>query len=423
MGAGLFGGAGMALLGLGAATVFIGVSVLGPTLARPLSRVIGAPLPRLRGVPGNIARENAMRNPKRTARTGGALMIGVAMVVGITVIAANAKAWARDVYGGQFTGDFVVSTDTFGFGGLNPDLAAELDELPEVAVATGIRYGAATNVDAGDDTRYVSIDPATAAPLLDLGMVEGTIESLTADGILVDDDEAADHGLARGDPLEFAFLNGDTRVLTVQGLYTEDDLVGPFVISHALHEQTGSDQFDASVYIATAPGVSETAARAAVTAVSEPYANADVQSRGEYIDDQAAQVDQIVNLMYGLLGLAIIIALLSIANSMALSIHERTRELGLLRAVGMTRRQVRLAVKWEAVLIGVLGTLLGLLIGASFGWAISVTLRDAGLGTFAMPIQPLLIIALIAAVGALLASARPARRAAKLDVLRAIATE
>jgi len=169
--------------------------------------------------------------------------------------------------------------------------------------------------------------------------------------------------------------------------------------------------------------VTDTDARAAIAAVSDEYPNADLQSRREYVDAQAAQIDPLVNLMYALLGLAVIIALINIANSMALSIHERTRELGLLRAVGMTRHQTRAAIAWESVLIGLLGTGLGVLIGIFFGWAISVTVRDAGLGTFTLPMQPLVFIALAAVLGGVLAAARPARRAARLDVLRAIATE
>jgi putative ABC transport system permease protein len=388
-----------------------------------VTKAIATPLPRLSGMTGELARENALRNPKRTARTGGALMVGVAMVVGITVIAANARAWSRDIFGEQFTGDYVVSTNTFGFGGLSPQLAADLNQIPEVAVATGIQVGAARDVDAADDTRYIAVDPATAGDVFDIGVVEGSVSALTADGILVEDGKASSRGLGMGDVVRFEFLNGVTRELVVQGIYTEDELAGSYVVSQAVHAQSGSDQLDISVYIKLAPGVSAADARAAISALAEPYANADVESRSEYIDSQAKQVDQIVNLMYGLLALAILIALLSITNSVALSIHERTRELGLLRAVGMTRRQVRIAVKWEAVLIGLLGTLIGLLIGATFGWAISVTLRNAGLGTFAMPVQSLAVISAMAVLGALLASARPARRGAKLDVLRAIATE
>ena len=417
-------GSGIQWVGIGALATFIGVFTLGPLIVRPVTRAIGAPLAAAAGITGSLGRENAMRNPKRTARTGGALMVGVALVAGITVIAASVKDWTRDIFGNTFTGDYVVSTNTFGVGGLSTDLAAQLSELPEVATATGIRIGAARDISGGGgDTSYISVDPQTAGSVFDIGMVDGTVDSLTPEGILVDDDEAADRNLAVGDRLEFGFVNGSTHRLTIEGIYTEQDLAGPFVIHHALHEQSGTDQFDFSVYVATAPGVSDSAATAAIAAVSDAYPNADLQSRGEYIDAQAAQLDPLVNLMYALLALAVIIALINIANSMALSIHERTRELGLLRAVGMTRRQTRASVAWEAVIVGLIGTGLGVLIGVFFGWAISVTIRDAGLGTFALPVQPLAFIALVAVLGGVLAAGRPARRSARLDVLRAIATE
>jgi putative ABC transport system permease protein len=195
------------------------------------------------------------------------------------------------------------------------------------------------------------------------------------------------------------------------------------VISHALNEQSGTEQLDVSVYIAKAPGVSDAAARDAIAHISDAYPNAEVQSRVEFIDSQAASLDQIVNLMYGLLALAVIIALFSIANSVALSIHERTHELGLLRAVGMTRQQTRTTVRWEAALIALLGTGLGVVIGIFFGWSISVAIRDGGLGSFSLPVIPVLVIVVLAVLGGVLAALRPARRAARLDVLQAIATE
>ena len=422
--AGGLAGLGIAWVGLGALTIFIGVFVLGPVIARPVVKAAGAPLPALSGITGELARENALRNPKRTARTGGALMVGVALVAAITVMAASLKDWIRDVFEEQFTGDYVVSTDTFGYGGLSPQLAAQLNELPEVDTAAGVRIGfARVGTTTPSDEEYVSVDPATAGEMFDLGMVKGSLTALTTDGVLVDDDEAERRAIGVGDTLDFQFLNGTTRTLTVQGIYTEQDMAGPLVVSHALNEQSGTDQFDFSVYVRKADGVSDAAAEAAIGRVSDAYANADLQSRSEYIDDQAAQLDQIVNLMYGLLGLAVVIALFSIANSMALSIHERTRELGLLRAVGMTRRQTRTAVRWESVLIALLGTGLGVIIGVFLGWSISVTIRGGGLATFTIPFGALAIIVVLALLGGVAAGMRPARRAARLDILRAIASE
>ncbi len=416
-------GAGISWVGVGALLVFIGTFTLGPLIAGRTTRIIGFPLARFGGTTGELARENAMRNPKRTARTGSALMVGVALVAGITIFAGSMKDWIRDIYGQQFTGDFVVASDSFGFGGLSPRVAEQLNSLPEVAAAAGVRMGAARIVDTGKDTAYVAVDPTTAGRVFDLAVVQGSVEALTSTGVLVHTDEAAKRHLAVGDTITFGFLNGTTRQLTVEGTYSKKDLAGNYVISQALHEQTGADQFDFSVFIAKRPGVSDAEAKAAIARVSNAYPNATLRSRSEYVDSQAKLVNQFVNLMYGLLGLAVVIALISIANSMVLSIHERTRELGLLRAVGMTRRQTRAAVSWEAVLIALLGAILGLVIGGIFGWSISVTLRDQGLGAFVLPIPSLIVITVLAVVGAVIASLRPARRAARLDILRAISSE
>ena len=203
MGAGLFGGAGLALLGLGAATVFIGVSVLGPTLARPLSRVIGAPLPRLRGVPGNIARENAMRNPKRTATTAAALMIGVALVGFITILASSTTRSVEASMERSFTGDLVVSSGNAMAGGLSPQLAGELAALPEVDVASGLRLAPAL-ID-GSSTQLTGVEATTIGAILDLGVTDGDITDLGPGALAVHEDVAARQGLARG-------LGGSRRV-------------------------------------------------------------------------------------------------------------------------------------------------------------------------------------------------------------------
>jgi putative ABC transport system permease protein len=414
-------------VGLGALLTFLGAFVLGPAVSGPAARVLGAPLPAVRGIAGRLARENATRNPKRTARTGGALMVGVALVVTINMLAASAKLWVRDVVAEQFTGDFVVATDMFGFGGLPIDLAAELDALPEVAMATGVRTGVADVVSAdGVSTSaqaYVAIDPAPADAMFDIGVESGGLGALDDHGVLVLADEARARDLELGDTLEFRFVDGSTRPLTVAGTYANDELAGKFVVTQALHESTGADQYDFSVYVQAAPGVDAQAARAALASVVAGFPNADLMSKAEYTDDMAAQIDPIVNLMYALLALAVGIALFSIANSMALSVHERTHEIGLLRAVGMDRRQTRSAIRWEALLIALVGALSGLLIGVFFGWALSVTLRGEGLTAFSFPLIPLLVIAVLAVAGGVLAATRPASRAARVDVLRAITTE
>jgi putative ABC transport system permease protein len=414
-------------VGVGALLTFLGAFVLGPSISAPATYVLGAPLPATRGISGRLARDNATRNPKRTARTGGALMVGVALVVTINMLAASAKSWIGDIVADQFTGDFVVATDTYGFGGLPVDLAARLEQLPEVDLATGVRAGFA-DVETADGRStsaqaYVAVDPVPAAAMFDIGMQTGDLTALDDTGVLLLTGEAESRGLAVGDTIEFTFVDGTTRPLTVAGTYDNDELAGSFVVTQTLHESTGADQYDFSVYVQAAPGVSDLAARAALSTIAVDYPNADLMSKAEYIDDMAAQIDPIVNLMYALLALAVGIALFSIANSMALSVHERTHEIGLLRAVGMDRSQTRSAIRWEALLIALVGTLSGVLIGVFFGWALSVTLRGEGLMAFSFPVVSIVVITVLAVIGGVLAATRPARRAARLDVLRAITTE
>jgi putative ABC transport system permease protein len=409
------------LLALAIPMIFIGVFVLGPLIARPVARFLGAPLPRLQGVTGTLARENSMRNPKRTARTAAALMVGVALVAGISVLAASIKSSVRAIFEDQFTGDFVVSTQSFGFGGLPVTVADQLNELPEVEAAAGVQLGVA-RVD-GEDSTISVVDPARANQLFEFDFVAGSLNDLTDDTIQISSNRADDDGLTLGSTLAVEFLDGSTRDLAVSGIYDRDDLAGPYTITKNLYAQTGADQFDFSVFILKAPGVSDEEAESAITQVAAPYPNAKVQSRNAYIDAQAAQIDTFVNLVYALLALSVIIAIVGIANTLSLSVYERTRELGLVRAVGGTRQQVRRTIRWESVITALLGAVQGIAIGILLGWAVSLALREEGLSSFTLPWITLIIVLVLAIVVGVLAAIGPARRAARVDVLRAVTTE
>jgi putative ABC transport system permease protein len=411
----------IAALGLGVALIFIGVFVLGPLIARPFARVIGAPLPRARGISGRLAQENAMRNPKRTARTAAALMIGVALVAGISVLAASIKASIRDIFNKQFTGDFVVDTNTQGFGGLPLTVAQQLNQLPQVDAAAGIEIGGARIN--GNSQSLTVLDPTVAGQLFDLQFVQGSIADLNDQSVLISKSKADNNDLKVGDPVTMTLLNGTNVTLNVAGIYKKDELAGPFTVSQGLYAQSGADQYDFSVFVKKKAGVSDSDAEAAIKQVAAPYPNAKVQSRAQYIDDSAAQIDQVVSLFYGLLFLAVLIAAFGIANTLSLSVYERTRELGLVRAVGATRRQVRSTVRWESVITALLGAVQGIIIGILLGYAVTVALSDQGLNSFTLPIPTLILILVVAFVIGVVAAIRPARRAARLDVLRAVTVE
>ncbi len=419
---GLFGSppSAVALVGLGMAGVFLALAVLGPVIAVPFVAVVGLPIARLGGVPGEIARENAMRSPKRTATTAAALMIGVGLVLTISVFAASAKASINKIIDNAFLGDLVIDSGTFGFGGLSPELASELRDVPGVEAASGVRLGFA-EIEGAVRTLY-SVDPATMGQIVDVGIMAGRIEDMGVSDIAVYEKYAEDHDLAFGDLLDVTFAETGVQRFRVSVIFERNELTGNFFIGNPAYEANYSDVFDFQVYVLRSPDADPAAVRRAVEATAARYANAEVQDLSQYKQSQAEQIDQLLTLIYGLLFLAVFIALIGIANTLALSIIERTRELGLLRAVGMTRRQLRRAVRLESVLIALLGTFLGGAVGVFFGWAMVQALADQGFSEFVVPIVEVGVIVVLAVIAGVAAAVLPARRASKLDVLRAIAS-
>jgi putative ABC transport system permease protein len=419
---GLFGKGSNALanVGLGAMLTFVGVAILGPIIARPLTRLLGAPLPRIKGMTGTLARENALRNPKRTSSTAAALMIGLGLVSFITIFATSAKASFNASVDKSFTGSIVVDTGTFGFGGVSPDMAKSISALPEVKAASGMRM---TSAQFDGATKFVNgVDPVTFPQIIDLGVTSGRLEDLGTNGLAISDTVAKDKHWKVGDPVTANFAKTGKVPMKVVAIFTDKVQTNGYVIGLPAYEANVADQFDAKVFVAGNPGVSDAQLRTAVESVTKAYPNATVQDRQGYKDSTAKQVDQILNFIYVMLALAIIIALIGIANTLALSIFERTRELGLLRAVGMTRSQLRSTVRWESVIIALFGTVLGLAIGLFFGWSLVKALNDQGINILRIPVGSLAIVTVLAALAGVAAAILPARRASKLNVLDAIAT-
>jgi putative ABC transport system permease protein len=423
LGYGLFGSPGSPILmvGAGALLVFFGVAALGRTVALPLSRLIGWPLPRLFGIRGRLARENAMRNPRRTAATASAVMIGVGLVAFISIFAASAKASFGTVIDRAFTGDFVITSPAgFASGGLDPRLAASLNELPEVDAAGAIRAGVA-EID-GSATQLLAASDE-AFDVVDVDPLEGSPADLGADTIAVFEDVAKDKDLSIGDRVPVVFKDTGGQELTVAMIYGESQPAGDWLLGTETYEANVDDQYDFQVFVRKADGVDAATARAAIEEVADGYPGAKVLDQAGYEGDQTMFIDQLLGLIYAMLLLAIFIALLGIANTLALSIIERTRELGMMRAVGMTRTQLRSMIRWESVIIAIQGTLLGIVVGVLFGWALVTALSDEGIETFRLPVTTLVVIVVLAALAGVLAAVWPARRAAKLDVLRAVVTE
>lgn len=409
----------MAFVGAGAAALFVGVAVLGPVLAGPLARALATPL-RWAGPSGLMARNNAVQNPKRTSAAAAALMVGVALVSLIAVMASSTKSSMSSVIDSSMRADFVVSGagQAGGMSGFSPSLQRRVAALPEVASATGVRSGMIRT--GGGSQMVLAVDPRHVDDLFDVDVRRGSFSSMTATGVAISQHVADSRHLALGDRVPVTFTTTGTQDFTVQVVYGARSLAGDYVLPLAAARRSFSTKLDFQVYAELAPDVAPARGRAAIERVLADYPNANLLDRTQYKHEQEAQIDQLLGLMYGLLGLALVIALIGIANTLALSIYERTHELGLLRAVGMTRRQLRGVVRGESIVIALLGTLEGLVVGVLLGWAVVTALRSQGVTQLTVPVTQLAIVAVLAALAGVVAAMGPARRASTLDILRAI---
>ena len=410
-------------LGPGVAVLFASLVVLGPLLAAPVSRIVTRPLTALRGVSGEIAGRNAATNPKRTALTAGALAIGLALLIGVSTLGSSIKTSIREAIGEQFTGDFTVSTSDQGFGGLPEKLTDELNELPEVSNAVGIGIGTIQLIEEGQPVgkQVLTVDPERAAGLFELPFSAGGWEGLDANSILLSDDKAERDGLEVGDTLRVVFVNQEIRDLTLIGTFERDDFSN-VIVSRDLFDGQPGDIFIVQVLIKSTPGLSSDEAEAAIRTVTDNYPTSKLETRGEFIDSQSSQVDGFLNFIYALLLMSVFIAVLGIVITLLLAVYERRRELGLVRAIGMTRPQVRSSIRWEAAITGLLGALMGTTLGLTLGWIVVKALSDQGLTSFSVSILSIAIFVVLSILVTVLAAWIPARRAANADVLQAIAT-
>lgn len=416
-----------ALLGYGAFVTVCGLLVLGPFVAPRLASLIGRPLPRLLGIEGRFARENARRSPKRTAATAAALMIAVALVAFVAATASSVKASTADAIGAAVRGQFVISSDGFGPTALPPTILTQVRTLPEVAAAAGFR-GTFATID-GQNRLVLASDPAELAKLIEITDVEGSFADLGPSEVAVTAKAAAERGLALGDEVTALFPQGGVQQLRVASIYqTRFPLRGPgWLVDQSLFDANTPPSFhtDSAIYVllrdTSADGIA--AARPALEAIVDTTPGSDLQDLREYQEAQTSQVDRFLLVVYVLLALSLVIATIGVANTLILSVTERTRELGLLRAVGTTRRQVRSSIRWEALLIGLVGTALGLLLGLLGAWGLVRTLRDDGITTFAIAWKQVLLVLELMVVATIAAATYPAWRASRLDVLEAIASE
>ena len=426
---GLFGGGDNALqmVGGGAFFVFIGFTILGPVGAAPLARVIGWPLQRIRGINGQLARENAMRNPRRTATTASALMIGIGLVGFIAVTAASVKASTVQAIDQSVKGQYVVTTEGFGSTALPQSLAPEIAADPSVSTAAGV---AATFAKVDGSSKVVlASDTAELSRIIRFTDVQGSFASLKPGEIAAPETLAKDKGLQLGQRIPATFLQGGNTEFVLGSIYKTDFPIqgaGWFITIDQFDRLVPPDmQTYNSVYVLLKDGSSAgiAAAQPGLDAIVSKVPGAKLQNLSEFKKAQTDQANQFLAIVYVLLALALVIAIVGVVNTLLLSVYERTRELGLLRAVGMSRRQVRSAIRLESVIISLIGTFVGLVIGLAFGWALVTALKDQGITAFAIPWSQLVVIVIIAALAGVAAATYPAFRAGRLDVLRAISSE
>jgi putative ABC transport system permease protein len=424
---GLFGADGSAaasLLGLGVVVMMFGVALLAPVLVRPLARVIGAPLQRFQGMPGRLARENAERQPQRTAITASALMIGLALVVFTAIFAAGISGSVDKVIDEQFSRSALIVTHDDGFSPVSPDVAKRLREVDGVQVVSPMRFDQANIKGGGDSQNASGIDPSTITQVFEPELEQGgpdTFANLRDDQALADDGWAKSHRFKLGDTIQVTTPKGAKVNYELVGTYDNKlDVLGKIVVTNDSMTKDWN-QPDDSFILVGGTGDADSLEKAAKSALAEfPIAKA--QTLTEFKDESADQVNQLLGLVFGLLALSVIVALLGIVNTLALAVHERTRELGLLRAVGMSKRQVRRMVRAESVITALIGAVLGLALGVVFAVIVSRPLAADGF-VLTFPIGTLIGLTIAAAIAGVIAAIPPARRASRVDVLRAVTTE
>ncbi|MGZ5310282.1 MAG: ABC transporter permease [Solirubrobacterales bacterium] len=429
MALGLFGIAdpGELALGAGAVIVFIGVALLSPWLVPPLAALVGKPLERLRGTPGRIAYENTVRNPGRTAATAAALMIGLALVSFVAIFAAGLKGSIDDAIDETITADLYLANSD-GFSDIPAAAADTVGGIEGVELAAPLRYTQYAKPDGSKGGFLTLLGTEGAADVLELDWRDGgSDELLTGMGpndAVLDEGFAGDKGLEAGDEFSVLTASGQQIDYTVTGTFKDKtDFIGDYAASDANAGAYGEGDNATNVLVKLGDGVDTDAVRGQIEeAVEQGFPTIEVQNQQELKDSIGEQLNQLLGGVYGLLFLAVIVSLFGIVNTLALSIHERTRELGLLRAVGTSRRQVRRIVRYEAVITALIGAVLGAALGVIFAVLVSRPLAEEGF-TLTIPVGTLLVLLVLAALAGVLAAIGPARRASRLDVLQALSYE
>jgi putative ABC transport system permease protein len=435
----ILGGAGLVVAGLlaeggdtstkllgaagGAVVLILGIALISPRFVGPAARVVAAPVERTTKLVGRLARENSTRHPGRTAVTSAALMIGLALVVFVTIFANGLRASIEDLIDRTLAGDIAVLHED-GFTPIPATVGPAISKVEGVAAVSAIRDTQA-RIKGVSGTKFThAIEPGTIGEVYNFDWKEGSqrsLDELGNDGVLLEENLATDGDFKVGDRVDITGPSGEVQ-LTVRGIYADDALLEGITMSPVPFEQLAEQKRVSSVLVKTEQGASVPAVQRGVTQALAAFPEARARSQQELKDENADQINQLLGLFYALLAMSVIISAFGIVNTLTLSIFERTRELGLLRAVGMTRRDVRRMVRYESVITAVFGALLGLVLGIFFAFVVIQALEGEGI-TFSLPVGQIVSLLIFAMVVGVVAAIFPARRASRLDVLRAIAYE
>ncbi|MEV0465219.1 FtsX-like permease family protein [Nocardia tengchongensis] len=412
------GGSAASVVGIGAAALILAVLFASPALSRPVVAGLGV-LTRPFGPVGRMARNNAIRNPRRTAATAFALTLGLMLVSAIGMLGSSAKASISELVDHGVKADYMLAGPPGGLIGVPLAATDTIKQVPQVKDVVAF-HGVALKVDGKQVLGTAPEGPMTK--VLDYTMREGT-DQLGGDDIMVSETFAADHGWKLGDSVDITSLDYRKFPVTVAGIYKDTQLLQNLVTSMSLYGRTVPVSYQSSflVLVAAQPGADLPAMRTNLEKATEQYVIVQVQDREDFKGAQGKQIDTLLAILYGLLALAVVIAILGIVNTLALSVVERRREIGMLRAVGMQRPQVRRSIYLESMLIAIFGAVVGVILGIGLGIGFLSTLKDLGIATIAVPWAQIVLMLLASGFVGVLAALWPAIRAARTPPLAAIA--
>jgi putative ABC transport system permease protein len=408
-------------MGLGTVLIFFGVALLSVRLIGPLAFLLGAPAAEVGGVPGRLARDNARRNPQRTASTAAALMIGLALVTLVATLAAGITKTFRSAVDDIFTSDYAITAQN-NFSPIPVAAAEAVSAAPGVDAVASVRSGEGLVL--GDETFVTAVDRQIGR-VLTLEWKAGSqaiLGRLGDDGAFVDDGYADDHDLSLGSPISVRTPAGKDLRFRIRGIFEPPSGGSPFgsvTFSSAVFDREYPNPRNLYTFVEMEGGVTDANTESLEESIDD-FPNAKAQTREEFIDNQISGLSSILNILYVLLALSVIVSLFGIVNTLVLTVFERTRELGMLRAIGMTRRQVRRMIRYESVITALIGGVLGIVLGIVLG---GLLVARVDFIEFALPVAQVIIFAVAAIVVGILAAIFPARRAARLNILRALQYE